>query len=145
MLGDVQVRDHLDPGNNGESQTLGRRRHFVKGAINPVTNFEFFLERLEMNIGGLSPNGLLNDQINESDNGGFVGRIRQIVFLCFVQAFEILQAYLPQKIAHRTFFLGVISIQKIFNVTRIANDQMNLQIQSKSQVVDDGRIERIGG
>ena len=70
-----------------------------------------------MNVGGLSPNGLLNDQIDEPDDGRLVGRIGQIVLFGFVQSFEILQAYLPQKIVHRAFFLGVMSIQKIFNVT----------------------------
>ena len=45
-----------------------RRRHFVKRAIDPVTNFEFVFERLEMNVARAILDGLEQDQIDEAND-----------------------------------------------------------------------------
>ena len=52
-LGDVHVGHHLNPRNNGQGEMNRRRCHFIKRAIDPVADPEVFLKGLEVNVGGL--------------------------------------------------------------------------------------------
>ena len=44
------------------------RRHFVKRAIDAITNFEFVLEGLEMDIARPILNRLKEDEVHETDD-----------------------------------------------------------------------------
>ena len=45
-----------------------RRRHFVKRAIDAVTNLEFVFERLEMDVARAILDRLVQDQIDEAND-----------------------------------------------------------------------------
>ena len=50
-----------------------RRRHFVKRAIDAITDFEFVFERLEMNVAGPVLDRLIQNQIDEANDRGCAG------------------------------------------------------------------------
>ena len=72
-FGDVHIRHHFDARNNRQREMARRRRHFVQGAIHAVTNFEFALEGLEMNVARAVLNRLEHDQIDEPNDRRGVG------------------------------------------------------------------------
>src|SRR5437868_3872974 len=45
-----------------------RRRHFIKSAINAVTDFEFVFERLEVNIARSILDRLKQDEVHKADD-----------------------------------------------------------------------------
>ena len=50
-----------------------RRRHFVQRAVHAVADLEFVLEGLEVNVGGLLLDRLVEHEIDEADDRGAVG------------------------------------------------------------------------
>ena len=47
-----------------------RRGHFVKRAVDAITNFEFVFERLEVNVTGPVLDRLVQNQIDETNDRG---------------------------------------------------------------------------
>ena len=66
-LGDVHVRHHFEARNDGrlEKAQLRRHRDFVQDAVDPVTNAQIVLERLDVNIGGAFLDRFPDDLVNE--------------------------------------------------------------------------------
>ena len=54
FLGDVQMAQNLDARNDGRLESLDLRRHryFLQDAVNPVTDAELLLERLQVDVRG---------------------------------------------------------------------------------------------
>ena len=50
-----------------------RRRHFVERAVDAITNLEFVLERLEMDVARPVLDRLIQDQIDETNDRSRVG------------------------------------------------------------------------
>src|SRR5438874_4767630 len=50
-----------------------RRSHFVKRAINAITDFEFIFERFEMNVAGPVLDRLIQNQIDKANDRGSAG------------------------------------------------------------------------
>ena len=48
-------------------------RHFVEVAVDAVSDAEFVAEGFEVDVGGLVPDGLSDDGVDELDDGGVVG------------------------------------------------------------------------
>jgi hypothetical protein len=46
----------------------GRRRHFVKRAIDPIANFEFVFERLEVNVARAILDRLVENKIDKTND-----------------------------------------------------------------------------
>ena len=67
-------------------------RHFVKRAINAISNFEFVFERLEVNVAGAILNRLLQNQIDKpNDRRGVYLRCylgRSAIFALDLQQFS---------------------------------------------------------
>ena len=57
---------------------LRRGRHFVESAIDAVADLEFVLKRLEMDVARPVLNRLIENQVDEFDDGRGVGLIRQV-------------------------------------------------------------------
>ena len=67
-LGDVHVRHHFHARNDRQREMARRRRHFVKRAVDAITNFEFVFERLEMDVARAVLDRLEQDQIDEAND-----------------------------------------------------------------------------
>ena len=67
-LGDVHVRHHFHARDNRQREMARRRRHFVKRAVDAITNFEFVFERLEMNVARAVLDRLVQDQIDKAND-----------------------------------------------------------------------------
>ena len=77
-FGDVQVGHDFDPRGHRQGQVFGRRRHFIQRAVHAVTNLEFVLERLEVDVAGAVLHCLIKDQIYKLDDGRCVGKVLQV-------------------------------------------------------------------
>ena len=51
----------------------GRRSHFIERAVHPVTDFEILFKGLEMDVRGLLLDGLIEHEIDVTDDGSRVG------------------------------------------------------------------------
>ena len=55
-----------------------RRRHFVERAVDAIPDFELGFEGLEMDVAGAVLDGLLEDQVDELDDGNVVGEFGEV-------------------------------------------------------------------
>src|SRR4029450_6741527 len=75
-LGNIQVRYDLDARYDGKGEVAGRRIHLIEGAVHPVADFEFGLKGLKMDVACAGRDGLIQDKINEANDGSRVGFLR---------------------------------------------------------------------
>ena len=89
VFGYVEVRQNLYARNYGKREALGRRRHFVERAVDTVAYSELVFERLEVNVGRLVADSLLQNQVYEPDNRRFVRHVCGVRFACFVSEIDL--------------------------------------------------------
>ncbi len=73
---DVEMAQNLDARNDGRLKLFQLRRHghFLQLAVNAVADAEFVLERFEMDVGGAQLDGVLQNLVDEADDGRLVLR-----------------------------------------------------------------------
>src|SRR5947207_10102843 len=87
LFRDVEMAQYFYAGNNGGLKPfhLGGHRNFLQHAVNAITNAQFILERLQMNVRGAQLNGVLQHLVDEPyDRRVFGGAVQIRVFLVFV-------------------------------------------------------------
>jgi hypothetical protein len=72
-LGDVHVGHDLDARKDGQGEVDRRRRHFIERAVHAVADLEVLFEGLEVDVGGLFLDRLIEDEIDVADDGRGVG------------------------------------------------------------------------
>ena len=138
-LGDVHVRHDLDARNDGTRQMDRRRRHFVKRAVHPVADLEILFEGLEMNVGGLLLDGLVEHEIDVTDD-------RRGVRLGFeIRCVEILTTdfELAEDVFHRLTLATVALVDFGFDEVVGRDDHMDFPAEGKPQIFRRLGIERI--
>ena len=112
LLGDVEMAENLDAGNDGRLKPLelGRDRYFLEHAIDTVANTKLVFERFEMNVRRPQFDGVAQHLVDETDDGCVFRRGVQIgVFLGAVLADDLQGRFLFQRAdgvrAHAQSFL----------------------------------------
>jgi len=77
-LGDIELGHDLDTANDRSLEVLGRGRHLVQDAVNPVLDPKLVLERLDMDIAGAVVDRFEDDQVHQIDQRGLADQILQI-------------------------------------------------------------------
>jgi hypothetical protein len=76
LFRDVEMAQNFYAGNDGRLKLLQLRRHghFLQLAVNAITDFEFVLERFEMDVGCAQFNRVLQNLVDEADDRSLVLR-----------------------------------------------------------------------
>ena len=123
-----------------------RRRHFVESAVDAVTDFEFVLERLEMNVAGAILNRLEQDQIDEANNRGRVCirfHIRGRGFVA-AQAEELAGfAELLEDFLHAGSVAAIVALDPLLDLLGRGDDDVNVFAKRKAEIVRRPQVERI--
>ena len=145
-FGDIHVRHHFHARDDGQREMARRRRHFVKRAIHAITNFEFALEWLEMNVARAILDRLEHDQIDEPNDrrgvrlGFDVGR----AFVVAAQRHQLARvAELFQDILHTGGFGPVIAFDPVLDLLRRRNNDVDVFAERKAQIFRDAEVEWI--
>ena len=145
-LGDVHVRHHFDARNDRQREMARRRRHFVKRAIDAVANFEFVLERLEMDVARPVLDRLIQDQIDEANDrrGVRFGFDTRPVALVAAQRHQLARfAELLEDVLHAGGVGAVVALDPIFDLLGRRDDDMDVFAEREAEIFRRAQIERI--
>ena len=78
-LRDVQLREDLDARDHGQVQTLGWRRDLVECPVDAVAKAELALARLDVDVAGALFDGLMDDEVDQPNDRGFLGRFLEAI------------------------------------------------------------------
>ena len=116
-----------------------RRGHFVKRAVHPVADLEVLFEGLEMDVGGLLLDRLIENEIDVTDDGRGV-RL----------GFQICGAHaggggvkLAEDILHRLAFAAVAIVDLGLHQVIRRDDDVDFAAEGESQVFGRLRVQRI--
>ena len=144
-LGDVQVGHDLEARNHRQGQVLGRRRHFVEGAVHAVADLELVLEGLEVNVAGAVLHGLEQDEVDEPDDRRLVGQPRhhrRVIgdrhLADFLGDF-LVRAQLLEDVGEALVLLGVELLDGLLDLRRVGHDQLDVLLDDEAQFVDAAR------
>ena len=145
-LGDVHVRHHLNARDDRQREVPRRRRHFVERAVHAVADFEFVLERLEMNVARPVLDRLVQDQIDEANDRrgvrfGFDIRDRRFVAVECHQLASL--AELLEDLLHAGGLVAVMLFQAFLDLLARGKHHLDVAAQREAQIVDRLCIERI--
>src|SRR5262249_50344635 len=76
-LCDVQLGHDLDPGGHGGPKPAGGRLGIEEDPIDPVADPQVVLEGLDMDVGGVGLDGVLDEQVHQADHRGIRGPVPQ--------------------------------------------------------------------
>ena len=145
-LGDVHVRHHFHARNDRQREMPRRRRHFVKRAIDAVTNFEFVFERLEMDVARAVLNRLKQDQIDKANDRRGV-RFRFDVRSHSSSPRSVHQlarfAELLEDILHAGGVGAVVAFDPIFDLFGRRDDDVDVFAEREAEIFRRAQIERI--
>src|SRR6478672_124685 len=145
-LGDVHVRHHFQPRNDGRLQQAQLRWHrdFVQDSIDPIANTQIVLQRLDVNIGGALDNRFTDDLVDEFDDRSFrIVRVEVGAGLQLLQWFESaisLENFIKRFRAH--------AVERFHNPQQLGprhQHPLRLFLQKLRHELAAGGIEKIVG
>ncbi len=123
-----------------------RRRHLVERAVDAVTNFEFVLEGLEMDVARAVLDRLKQDQIDEANDRRGV-RFRLDVDGAALVAAQRQQlpgfAELLEDFLHAGGVAAVVALDALLDLIGRGDDDMNVFAERKTEIFGRAQIERI--
>jgi len=78
-LGDVQLGHDLDAGGQGGLQAPGRGLLVVEQPVDAVAHAQAVLEGLDVDVGGVDGERLLDEEIDEADDRRLEGQVAQVI------------------------------------------------------------------
>src|SRR5205814_9811271 len=123
----------------------GWRRHFIKGPIDAVADFEFVFERLEVNVARAVLDCLVKNEIDEANYGC---RVRLRFTRSFAVSFPQLQklasfAELLENVLHARRVAAVILLDQFFDLLRRRNHDLNVFTEREAKVLCGIKIKWI--
>ena len=128
----------------GKRKVARRRRHFVQRAVDAITNFEFVLERLEMDVARAVLNRLEQDQIDKAnDRRGVRFRFNVVPrFLVTAQCHQLARfAELFENVLHAGGVGPVVAFDAIFDLLRRRDDNVDVFAEREAQIFRRAQIE----
>src|SRR2546425_5163727 len=78
-LADVHLGHQLDPRGDRVTQTARRRLLIEQDAVDPIADAQRVLERLDVDVGRLGGDGVLDEQVDQPDDGRLERHVTQVV------------------------------------------------------------------
>ena len=123
-----------------------RRRHFIKRAIDAITDFELVLERLEVDVARPVLDRLIENQIDEANDRRGVGFHLGVAAGCLL-ACERHQlagfAELLEDVLHAGGVLAVMFVQAVFDLQAGREHDFYVTAKGEAQIFDRLGIQRI--
>ena len=143
-LGDVHVRHHFDARNDRQREVARRRGHFVKRAVHAIADFEFVLERLEVNVAGAVLDCLIENKIDKADDRrGVRFRFDRSGFI-FAHLQQLAGfAELLEDVLHARRLAAVILFDQVLDLIGRRDDNIDIFAKREPQVLARAQIERI--
>ena len=143
-FGDVHVRHHFDAGNDGQREMTRRRRHLIKGAVDAITDFEFVLKRLEMDVARTVLDRLIKDKIDKANDRGRVCLCfhRSAIVFAQLQKFASLTELL-EDVLHARRLGAVMLFDAFLDLLGWRDDDINVLAKSETKIFARAQIERI--
>ena len=121
---------------------LRRRRDFDQGAVQTVADTEFVGERFEVDVGRLVSDGLLEDQIDESDDRGVVGGLFEGVRVAEIDAFRVMDLLqFVQDAFDGVVGLRIVDVEHFIDFGGYADIDAAFAVQREGQFVDELVVE----
>ena len=147
-LGDVEVRHHLHARDHREREVERRRIHLVERPVHAVADFKLGLERLEMDVARPGGDRLVEDQVHVFDDRAGI-RLRRDG----LQVEAVATALRDNEIRPGTELrddvveIGdlrtVVLADEFGDAGRESDHHLDLAAESKSQILDRLRVERV--
>ncbi len=123
-----------------------RRSHFVKRAVDPVTDFELGLEGLEMDVARPVLDRLVENEIDEANDrsgaglGFDIGPDRFVA----IEGHELARfAELLQDVLHAGGVFAVVFAEPFLDLQAGRENDLDVATQGKTEILDRLGIERI--
>ena len=142
MLGDVQIREHLEARNDGPGEALRRGRQRVERAVETVTDVELLFEGLEMNVRCPGADGLRQYLVDETDERRLTGQLLKVRLTKggIVNRRDGRPQFAEDGV-ERLFLLAVMLVDEPEHTRGIGHGEPHLALEGKGQVVDQAGIE----
>ena len=123
-----------------------RRRHFVKRAVDAITNFEFVFERLEMDVARAVLDRLIQDQIDEANDRAWRSPpLRPLPRVSSPRSCHQLAGFaeLLEDVLHAGGVGAVVALDPLFDLLGRGDDDVDVFAEGEAQIFRRARIERI--
>ena len=122
-----------------------RRRHFVKRAVDAITNFEFVFERLEMNVARPVLDRLIQNQIDEAnDRRGVCFGFDSARAIAFAQLHQLADfAELLEDLLHAGGVAAVEDPDAVFDLFDRRDHDLDVASQREAQIFRGAQFQRI--
>ncbi len=146
LLGDVQVRHDLQPGDQRADVGLRRGETLAQHAVNAESHAHVALVRLDVDVARAAGDGLVEDRVDELDDRRAVGHVHQILGLRLAgRADEVL--VLGERFEDRRGGIAVLIVatrQRILDRRRGAEDARAGTLDHVGHRVKRLDVQRIG-
>src|SRR5438445_13629217 len=121
-----------------------RRRHFVKGAVHAITDFEFVFEGLEVNVARAILDRLIENKIDKPNDRGCVRlRFNRSLAVAFAELQELASfAELFENFLRTRRIGSVVLLDQILDLTGRRDDYMDVCVEREAEIICSVCIER---
>ena len=144
-LGNIQLGHDLDTGGDGIFQLEGRFHDLIQDAVNAVTHPEHLLVRLDMDIAGFFPDGILQDGIDHLDNRCvFSGPLQRadIDVILITDDLQVFQVHVAHDIGQRGR-LVIMLVDGALDVTLGGDHHLDIVAGHELDIFNGNQIGRI--
>ena len=144
-LGNVEVREDFEAREDGQGEVLGRWWHLIESTVDAVADFELVLKGFEVNVGGLSADGLGEHEVDVTDDGRLPRHLFNVLLAEHRVVADIASLRLEFRRGgvERQHLLAIMLADKQRHTLRIGDGEAHLALQRERQLVDEVGIERI--
>src|SRR2546422_903398 len=143
-LGDVHLGHDLDARGEAGRQRRWRRLLVVEDPVDAVADPQRVLERLDVDVGGLGGDRVLDEEVHEPYHRRLEGHVAQMVDVLVAVGGALLVHALDDALERRGVGAVVIAVDRLENPRGRADDELDGQPGGLPEVVGHDRVERIG-
>ena len=144
-LRDVQLRHDLDPRGDRRPETLGRGLGVEEHAVDPVPDPKGVLEGLDVHVGGVRLDRVLDQEVDQTDHRGVERHVPEgghVLAARVVSA--ILLAHGLDDLLDRGGAGAEVPLDRLEDRAFHGHREADVESQRAAQLVDHGRVGRIG-
>ena len=147
-LGDVEVRHDLDARDDGGGHRDVRRLHLVEGAVHAVADLEVVFEGLDVDVGRAVHDALVEDHVDELDDGVVVrrafegGHVVRVALEALVALHALAEAL--EHVRHGIARIAVVLGDALVDVLFARHDEAHLLREGEGDLVGDARVHEAG-
>src|SRR5438093_1501616 len=142
-LGDVHFGHDLDAGGDGGLQAARRRLLIVEDAVDAIPDAQRVLERLDVDVGGLGRDRVLDEQIDEPHDRRLEGHVAHMVDVFVTLGTALLVDALDDALQGARVGAVVVAIDGLEDAGGGADDELHAEYCGLTTVVLDDRVARV--